>query len=77
MQRPTNLGLRDHPRICGSHQGRDFNLRAIHEGPPPKVIFLTIGNRSTPGVADLLRNNALEIAAFLAENVTSVMVLPK
>lgn len=56
---------------------RDFNLRAIHQGPPPKVIFLTVGNCSTRAIEQLLRNNALEIAAFLADNVTSVMVLPK
>ena len=55
---------------------RDFNQRAAHEGPPPKIVFLTIGNCSTRAVARLLRENASQISSFFAEKVTSVMVLP-
>jgi predicted nuclease of predicted toxin-antitoxin system len=36
----------------------DFRSLALVRGPPPKVIWLQIGNASTAAVADLLRANA-------------------
>ena len=42
----------------------DFRSLALVRGPPPKVIWLQIGNTSTAAVANLLRANALLLKAF-------------
>lgn len=46
----------------------DFRQRSFLFGPPPKVIWIQWGNRSTRQIADLLRQRHAEIEAFgLAE----------
>jgi predicted nuclease of predicted toxin-antitoxin system len=42
----------------------DFAERAALLGPPPKVLWLRCGNRSTEYVEKLLRENREAIAAF-------------
>jgi predicted nuclease of predicted toxin-antitoxin system len=42
----------------------DFAERAALNGPPPKVIWLRCGNKSTGTVAALLRDHLEVIAAF-------------
>jgi predicted nuclease of predicted toxin-antitoxin system len=42
----------------------DFRSLALARGPPPKVIWLQIGDSSTAAVATLLRVNALLLKPF-------------
>lgn len=43
----------------------DFVQLSVLRGPPPKVLWLNVGNAGTPAVAALLRRHAAAIAAFV------------
>jgi predicted nuclease of predicted toxin-antitoxin system len=45
----------------------DFNALIAERGPPPKVLWLRIGNSRTAAVSTLLRRRAIEIARFAAD----------
>lgn len=53
----------------------DFRQRALLLGPPPKVIWLDLGNARTAAVANLLRSNVERIRAFYAEQAQGLLVL--
>ena len=42
----------------------DFRQRAFLEGPPPKVIWLSVGNAGTSAIAGLLRSTLARIQTF-------------
>jgi predicted nuclease of predicted toxin-antitoxin system len=54
----------------------DFARLSVAVGPPPKVIWLRVGNGPTRDVADLLRARASDIQAFLADPGSAVLELP-
>ena len=53
----------------------DFRSLALVRGPPPKVIWLQVGNASTAAVANLLRTNALLINTFSLDPVEALLSL--
>ncbi len=53
----------------------DFRQRAFVFGPPPKVIWLSIGNSGTPVVVDLLKRNSDRISLFEDDLDESLLVL--
>jgi predicted nuclease of predicted toxin-antitoxin system len=53
----------------------DFRSLALVRGPPPKVIWLQIGNTSTAAVANLLRANALLLKAFSLDPTEALLSL--
>ncbi len=53
----------------------DFRQRALLLGPPPKVIWLDLGNARTAAVASMLRSNVERIRAFSAEEDAGLLVL--
>jgi predicted nuclease of predicted toxin-antitoxin system len=53
----------------------DFHQRSLLFGPPPKVIWLRIGNCTTDAVADLLRHRHLEVAAFAGDQEAAFLAL--
>ena len=53
----------------------DFRSLALVRGPPPKVIWLQIGNSPTAAVANLLRSNALLLEAFSLDPVDALLSL--
>lgn len=53
----------------------DFNQLAFLHGPPPKVIWLRLGNCTTAIVEGLLRARRVEIEEFLRERAAAVLVL--
>jgi predicted nuclease of predicted toxin-antitoxin system len=53
----------------------DFRSLALVRGPPPKVIWLQIGNTSTEAVANLLRANALLPKAFALDPAEALLSL--
>ena len=54
----------------------DFARLSAVLGPPPKVIWLRVGNGPTRDVVALLRARAADIQAFLADPAAAVLELP-
>lgn len=54
----------------------DFRDLAVTTGPPPKVIWLRIGNGPTRAVEALTRSRAADIRAFLADPAAALLELP-
>jgi predicted nuclease of predicted toxin-antitoxin system len=53
----------------------DFASLSATLGPPPKVVWLRIGNGPTRDIVDLLRARAADIQAFLADPAAGVLEL--
>jgi len=53
----------------------DFRQRAFLSGPPPKVVWLAVGNADTATIAELLRSRTAELAQLDAESATALLVL--
>ena len=53
----------------------DFRHRSFLHGPPPKVIWLRLGNCRTADVAALLRTRAPEVHAFSDDPQSGLLVL--
>ena len=53
----------------------DFRQRAFLLGPPPKVIWLSVGNAGTKIIASLLRENVAQVEAFSQELEEGLLVL--
>jgi len=53
----------------------DFRQRAFLSGPPPKVVWLDVGNADTATIAELLRSRTAELAQLDAESATALLVL--
>ena len=54
----------------------DFARLSAALAPPPKVIWLRVGNGPTRDVVALLRSRAVDVQAFLADPVAAVLELP-
>jgi len=54
----------------------DFAQLSAVLGPPPKVIWLRIGNGPTRDVVALLQTRAADVQAFLADPTAAVLELP-
>jgi predicted nuclease of predicted toxin-antitoxin system len=53
----------------------DFEQRALLLGPPPKVVWVRLGNCSTAAVAALLRDRYSAVLAFEADAAASFLAL--
>ena len=54
----------------------DFVALSMTFGPPPKVVWLRVGNGPTQDVAALLQVRASDIRAFLADPSVGLLELP-
>jgi predicted nuclease of predicted toxin-antitoxin system len=54
----------------------DFSQLVLQRGPPPKVIWLRVGNGPTAAVAALLRGRVADVLAFVANPAMSLLILP-
>jgi predicted nuclease of predicted toxin-antitoxin system len=54
----------------------DFRSLSAALGPPPKVVWLRVGNGPTRDVEALLRSRAADIRAFLADPTSALLELP-
>src|SRR5205085_12633766 len=54
----------------------DFQRLSATLGPPPKVVWLRVGNAPTRQVEALLRSRAADVRAFLADPVSALLELP-
>jgi predicted nuclease of predicted toxin-antitoxin system len=53
----------------------DFRQYAFLYGPPPKVVWLSVGNAGTAAIANLVRSQTGTIHAFDADPQQSLLVL--
>jgi predicted nuclease of predicted toxin-antitoxin system len=53
----------------------DFHQRSLVYGPPPKFVFLRVGNCPTRQILDLLRANVNQIKAFDADSTAGILIL--
>lgn len=53
----------------------DFRQRAFVSGPPPKVIWLDVGNSGTEAIAELVRSHFTEVNGFGESGQESLLVL--
>jgi len=53
----------------------DFRQRAMLFGPPPKVVWLVVGNAGTRAIAAFLRKGVGTVRDFVADQETSVLIL--
>lgn len=53
----------------------DFRQMAFLSGPPPKVVWIALGNCTTDDVSALLRRRRSEIAAFVADPRAALLTL--
>ena len=54
----------------------DFRNLSTTYGPPPKVIWLRVGNGPTRDIEALLRSRAADVRAFLSDPAASMLELP-
>lgn len=54
----------------------DFQLLSTALGPPPKVVWLRVGNGPTREIEALLRSRAADIRAFLSDPGSALLELP-
>lgn len=54
----------------------DFRQLAFLHGPPPKALWLRVGNASTTTIADLLRTHADDIRSFAQSETEALLALP-
>lgn len=53
----------------------DFHQRSLVLGPPPKLIWLRVGNSPTDRIESLIRNRHQEIRAFIESPEGAFLVL--
>jgi predicted nuclease of predicted toxin-antitoxin system len=53
----------------------DFRQRAFLYGPPPKIIWLSVGNADTVTIAQLLQRNQARIKNFTEDPDAGLLVL--
>jgi predicted nuclease of predicted toxin-antitoxin system len=54
----------------------DFRHLALLRGPPPKVVWLRVGNGPTAVAATLLRDREPDVRTFLADPALALLILP-
>jgi predicted nuclease of predicted toxin-antitoxin system len=54
----------------------DFALMSAASGPPPKVVWLRVGNGPTRDIVALLRARAGDVQKFLADPAAALLELP-
>ena len=53
----------------------DFHQMALLAGPPPKVVWVRLGNCSTDQIEQVMRTGRTAIDAFVADDSASFLVL--
>ncbi len=75
----TDREIWDHAAEHGyviASKDSDFRQLAFLLGPPPKALWLRVGNASTTTIADLLRNHVDDIETFGRSEAEALLVLP-
>lgn len=64
----------DHGLVIVS-KDEDFHRLSVFHGPPPKVIWIRLGNCSTDDILQLLKERHSEIEAFMAHQEAGFLAL--
>lgn len=56
---------------------KDFHARALVSGPPPKVVWLRLGNCDVLTVAQTLRSNATAINVLRADSSVAILIIDR
>jgi predicted nuclease of predicted toxin-antitoxin system len=83
VDRITLLSRTDHSvwDYAGFHgftivsKDNDFRQLSFLKGPPPKVVWLSVGNAGTDAIGDLLLRNQNRIVAFAEDPEEGLLVL--
>ncbi len=83
VDRITLLSRTDHSvwDYAGFHgfiivsKDNDFRQLSFLKGPPPKVVWLSVGNAGTDAIGNLLLRNQIRIAAFAEDPEEALLVL--
>ncbi len=78
LSRAGDLAVWNHAiehRLTIISKDGDYHQLSFVYGPPPKVIWVRLGNCSTRQVEELLRLREPEIRAFLADPEGAIIVL--
>jgi predicted nuclease of predicted toxin-antitoxin system len=65
---------RSHEFMIGTKDS-DFNNRAFLFGPPPKVVWIRLGNCSTREIEDLWRSRYEDVVTFAADVTAALLIL--
>lgn len=68
----------EHARVKGfaiASKDNDFRQRAFLMGPPPKVVWFSVGNAGTDEIAALLRSRAGALNRFEANPEEALLVI--
>jgi predicted nuclease of predicted toxin-antitoxin system len=68
----------NHARVNGfaiASKDNDFRQRAFLAGPPPKVVWLSVGNAGTDEIATVLRSHADALGRFEANPEEALLVV--
>jgi len=65
---------RDHGLLLLTRD-KDFERLAVLRGPPPKVVWLTVGNCSTLAASSIVRAYAIDIARFAAHEEAAFLAI--
>ena len=68
----------EHARVNGfaiASKDNDFRQRAFLSGPPPKVVWLSVGNAGTDEIAALLKARANALSRFEANPEEALLVI--
>jgi len=52
----------------------DFRQRSFLEGPPPKIVWLQVGNAGTAVIAELLRQRVQRLRRFEREEESALLI---
>jgi predicted nuclease of predicted toxin-antitoxin system len=53
----------------------DLRQRSFLQGPPPKVVWLRVGNAGTAAIAGLLREQAARLSQFADEDESALLII--
>lgn len=67
---------REHDFVIVSKDS-DFRQLAFLHGPPPKVVWLRVGNSSTTGVLQVILDHVAVIGSFGSSDEEALLVLPR
>lgn len=79
LERADDRAIWAHARANGHaivSKDEDFAERALLEGPPPKVVWIQLGNCTTAVVDELLRVHSNELLSFATDAEAALIVLP-
>ena len=77
---PADEPIWEHAKDHGftiASKDSDFYRLSMVRGPPPKVIWLRVGNDGTAAIAETIRANAAQFEHFEADATETLLIIDK